>query len=178
MYPSLIYPQLFLRDKPMLCRQIKCNNRVRNFKHSLESASSSVKTNRLRSESDLTTLEDQYQSRSFSITHEDSTSTTSEDIKMEKEDSKLSSCCEENTIFSSHLPQSTLKIERSNLVLTKLRHDASILYGYQEATSMFHVDPEVLSRSISPALTQAIIDSAIIAMKRCDNTISRTNFLA
>lgn len=87
--------------------------------------------------------------------------------------SKLSSMGEGSFIFPSFFNGCKINRMGKYSVLAKLRHDASILYDYHKTPFPCQVLPEMfLSEASSSAKTQAVIDAAVNAMKRCDEIVS------
>ena len=84
---------------------------------------------------------------------------------------------DENFLLSSLIKQYRERRINRDIVLETLRHDASILYDYQKAPPVFQMCPgHVTPDTSSNIKTQAIIDAAVIAMKRCDNIVLQRKF--
>ena len=94
----------------------------------------------------------------------------------DESDSQVSSVCDETEMAPSLVDVYEKDRISRDSVLAMLRRDASILYKYRNpARQVF--PPPVSCDSPQNVATQAIIDAAVIAMKRCDDTILQRNQL-
>ena len=139
---------------------MRCKNRIRNVKHIKGKSSNAPAV-----PSDLCRKKEIESRWTVSFEESDNDAT-------DKTFPRLSSSTGKNEISSSLLNEYNAGRNRSNTVLLKLRHDASILYNYHEAPAIFPFQADAFSKTPSDAVARAIIDAAVIAMKRCDDTIS------
>ena len=133
--------QLFQRDKPALCLKIRCKNKVKKVKRSFDSKP---------------------------LQHNSISSHISE--RSEKVSLFTPSCNEKSKPLSILHGFRISDLERI-YALEKLRHDATILYDYPKTPVLLPRFTESFSDKSTNARTQTIIDAAVAAMKRCDETI-------
>lgn len=132
---------LFQRDKPALCLKIRCKNKVKKVKRSFDSKP---------------------------LQHNSISSHISE--RSEKVSLFTPSCNEKSKPLSILHGFRISDLERI-YALEKLRHDATILYDYPKTPVLLPRFTESFSDKSTNARTQTIIDAAVAAMKRCDETI-------
>ena len=80
------------------------------------------------------------------------------------------SSCIYSSLFSG------FKINRmgKSSVFAKLRHDASVLYDYPQANPPSQLNLQsFVSKSSSNEATQAVVNEAVIALRRCDDTVKK-----
>lgn len=168
---------LFKRDEPILCRKMNCKIIIRNAKNKVEKNKKSVDSKPISSsnENAFVIASNQFKKETTSrlcprscrsACFEESDNDTMSSIVP----TSLSSSYK-RVISSSFLNEYTINRNRNRTVLAKLRHDASILYNYKESPSVYPVSVDAMPKKTSIAVAQAIIDAAVTAMRRCDETV-------